>query len=96
MTNIMNNTKTLAIVAILTAATLVVGVTLAYSNTISICLSRKRKTRERTRKEIMERNGNTVTIQKCKQKGSVSGFDNTAEQESQNVICTHPSCNLCK
>ena len=36
-------------------------------------------------------NGNTVTIQKCKQKGSVSGFDNTPEQEASNVICTHPS-----
>ena len=26
-------------------------------------------------------------------RGSVSGFDNTAEQECQNVICTHPSSN---
>jgi hypothetical protein len=32
-------------------------------------------------------------IQKCKQDGAVSGFDNTAEQECQNVICTHPGDN---
>ena len=51
---IMNNTRTLAIVAILTAATLVVGVTFADNNTISICLSKKEETIEKTRKEIME------------------------------------------
>ena len=36
-------------------------------------------------------NGNTITAQINKQKASVSGFDNTAEQEAQNLICTHPS-----
>ena len=36
-------------------------------------------------------NGNTDTAQINKQKASVSGFDNTAEQEAQNLICTHPS-----
>ena len=44
-----------------------------------------------TRDNGNSKNGNTVTIQKCKQDVAVSGFDNTAEQECQNAICTHPS-----
>jgi hypothetical protein len=36
-------------------------------------------------------NGNTLTVQAAKQHGIVSGFDNTAEQEAQNLICIHPS-----
>jgi hypothetical protein len=77
----MNNTKSLAIVAVLIAATLVVGVTFA-ATTQSAFAARKGDRNE---------NGNTITEQKCKQYGIVSGFDNTAEQECQNVICTHPS-----
>ena len=76
----MNNTRNLTIAAILIAATLVVGVTFA-ATTQSAFAARKGDRNE---------NGNTITEQKCKQYGIVSGFDNTAEQECQNVICTHP------
>ena len=79
----MNNTKTLAIVAVLTAATLVVGVTFAAT---SAAFAFKRG-------QDNSKNGNTVTIQAEKQKASVSGFDNDLEQEAQNVICTHPGEN---
>jgi hypothetical protein len=79
----MNNTKTLAIVAVLTAATLVVGVTFAAT---SAAFAFKRG-------QDNSKNGNTVTIQAEKQKASVSGWDNTLEQEASNVICTHPGEN---
>jgi hypothetical protein len=79
----MNNTKTLAIVAVLTAATLVVGVTFAAT---SAAFAFKRGQDD-------SKNGNTVTIQANKQRGSVSGWDNSLEQEAQNVICTHPGEN---
>ncbi|MGC2429090.1 MAG: hypothetical protein WA421_18805 [Nitrososphaeraceae archaeon] len=32
-----------------------------------------------------------ITVQAAKQHGIASGFDNTLEQEVQNLICTHPS-----
>ena len=84
----MNNTKTLtAIAAILIAATLVVGGTLASSTTAFAYQQKKGGGQENSK------NGNIVTIQKCKQDGAVSGFDNTAEQVCQNVICTHPGDN---
>jgi hypothetical protein len=87
VTNIMNNTKTLtAIAAILIAATLVVGGTLVSSTAFAY----KKKVGGG---QENSKDGNTVTIQKCKQDGGVSGFDNTAEQECQNVICTHPGDN---
>jgi hypothetical protein len=93
----MNNTKTLAIVAILTAATLVVGVTFAAATTPTALAAyghkkggNDKKDRERDNGSA---NGNTDTAQIEKQKASVSGFDNTAEQEAQNLICTHPSSN---
>jgi hypothetical protein len=83
----MNNTKTLAaIAAILIAGTLVVAGTLAATTATSAFASIQKKRGQENSKD-----GNTVTIQKCKQDGSVSGFDNTAEQECQNAICTHPS-----
>jgi hypothetical protein len=85
----MNNTKTLAIVAILMAATLVVGGTLAATTpSAAFAYANKKKGDEGNSK-----NGNTITIQKCKQLASESGFDNTEEQECQNVICTHPGDN---
>jgi hypothetical protein len=34
-----------------------------------------------------------IPLQKCKQAATESGFDNTEEQECQNVICTHPGEN---
>jgi hypothetical protein len=76
----MNNTRTLAIAAIL-AATLVVGITFA-ATTQSAFAARRGNGND---------NGNTVTDQIAKQKAYVSGFDNSFNQELQNVICTHPS-----
>jgi maltoporin len=89
----MNNTKTLAIVAVLTAATLVVGVTFAATATPSVAFAYKKGQDGRKDKgrDNGNENGNTVTIQAEKQKASVSGFDNNATQEASNVICTHPS-----
>jgi hypothetical protein len=87
----MNNTKTRtlsAIAVMLIAAALVVGGTLAATSSQSALAYIKKKG---TRDNGNSKNGNTDTIQACKQRGSVSGFDNTAEQECQNVICTHPS-----
>jgi hypothetical protein len=37
--------------------------------------------------------GNTVTIEKCQNKGSASGFDTAVDQECENLICTHPGEN---
>jgi hypothetical protein len=80
----MNNTKTrttLAIAAVLMTATLVVGVTFAATSAQS-AFAGGREGNE---------NGNTITIQACKQKAYQSGWDNTQEQECGNTICTHPS-----
>jgi hypothetical protein len=39
-------------------------------------------------------NGNTVTIEECKNRGSASGFDTAVvNQECENLICTHPGNN---
>ena len=86
----MNNTRTLAIVAILTAATLVVGVTFA-ATLAAFAYKKGGDDRKDKGRDNGSKDGNTVTIQANKQRGSVSGFDNDLEQEAQNVICTHPS-----
>ena len=39
------------------------------------------------------KNGNTLTIEECKNKWSASGFDTTVNQECENLICTHPGGN---
>jgi hypothetical protein len=92
MTKIMNNTKTIAIVAVLTAATLVVGVTFAATATsVAFAYKKGQDGRKDKGRDNGNENGNTVTIQAEKQKASVSGFDNNATQEASNVICTHPS-----
>ena len=65
----------------LTAATLVVGVTFAATSAQS-AFAGGREGNE---------NGNTITIQACKQKAYQSGWDNTQEQECGNTICTHPA-----
>jgi hypothetical protein len=80
----MNNTTTLAIAAVLMAATLVVGGTLGA--TTSVFAYQKKG-------ESGSKNGNTVTIQKCKQDAKQSGFDNNQAQECENLICTHPGSN---
>jgi hypothetical protein len=77
----MNNTKSLAIVAVLIAATLVVGVTFAATTQSAFAAKRGNG----------NDNGNTITEQKCKQYGTVSGWDNALDQECGNTICTHPS-----
>ena len=86
----MNNTKTLAIVAIFMAATLVVG-TFAATATTQTALAYQKKNRGGSQEN--SKDGNTVTVQKCKQDATESGFDNSLEQECQNVICTHPGEN---
>jgi molybdopterin-guanine dinucleotide biosynthesis protein A len=73
----------------LTAATLVVGVTFAATHSAS-AYYQKKGDKER---DNGNENVNTVTLQACKQKGSVSGFDKTLDQEAENVICTHPGDN---
>jgi hypothetical protein len=86
----MNNTRTtLAIVAVLTAATLVVGVTFAATHSALAYFPKKDDKRDK--KDGGNDNGNTVTAQVNKQKASQSGFDGTQEQEAQNTICTHPA-----
>jgi len=76
----MNNTR--AIVAVvLTAATLVVGFTVAAATMTPSAFAGGKKGND---------NGNTVTILKCKNKGSSSGWDTTTNQECENTICTHP------
>jgi hypothetical protein len=81
MTNMTNTRTTLAIVAVLTAATLVVGVTLAAAAATQSALASRKGGNE---------NGNTVTILVNKQKAYQSGWDNKQELEASNVICTHP------
>ena len=80
----MNNTATttLTIAAIL-AATLVVGVTFATTTQSALAVRRGNG----------NDNGNTDTDQIAKQKAYVSGFDNSFNQELQNLICTHPGEN---
>src|SRR6266480_2062653 len=95
----MNNTKTLAIVAILMATTLVVGTfaTMATTTTQSAYAYAKKLPRQDDKKTrdngSGNRNGNTITALKCQNKGSASGFDTALDQECENLICTHPGNN---
>jgi len=84
----MNNTKTLAIVALLTAATLVIGVTFAATTQSAFAAAQDKK--QDPKGKDRGNNGNTVTEQENEQKGTQSGHDNDFEQEGTNVICTHP------
>jgi len=97
----MNSTKTtLAIVAVLTAATLVVGLTVAATMTQSALAgggSKKDghdkyvKGTQAYGKDKGSGNGNTNTIQVLKQNAKASGKNSTVEQNGENSICTHPS-----
>jgi hypothetical protein len=89
MNNTTARTKTLAIVAVFMATTLVVGVlaTATTQATTAFAYPQKKKGDENSR------NGNTITIQKCKQLASESGWDNNQAQECENLICTHPGEN---
>ena len=88
----MNNTTitkgTLSLVAILMAATLVVGTFTTTTATQSAYAYNKKDNGKDG-----NGNGNTVTIQKCKQAAIQSGFDNNQGQECENLICTHPGEN---
>jgi hypothetical protein len=93
----MNNTRTLAVVAVLMAATLVVGTFATMATTQSaFAIAKKppghddKKTRDNG---SGNRNGNTITALKCQNKGSASGFDSAVDQECENLICTHPGSN---
>jgi hypothetical protein len=82
-----NTTRTLAIVVLmLTAATLVVGAITAPSTQSAFAYVKKDNRKGNG-------NGNTVTIEECKNRGSASGFDTTLDQECENLICTHPGEN---
>ena len=93
----MNNTRILAIVAVLTAATLVVGLTVAATMTPSAFAGgskryghdkyMKGKGQDSYKKDG---NGNTNTIQILKQNAKADKFS-IVEQNGENSICTHPS-----
>jgi hypothetical protein len=89
----MNNTKTrtLAIVAVLTAATLVVGLTFAAATHSAFAYLPQKDNKKDKERDGGNGNGNTITAQINKQKASQSGFDGTQDQEAQNTICTHPA-----
>ena len=93
----MNNTKTtsLALVAVFMAAVLVVG-TLATVATTQSAFAIAKKPPGHADKKTRDNgsgNGNTVTIEECKNRGSASGFDSAVDQECENLICTHPGNN---
>jgi hypothetical protein len=89
----MNNTKALAIVAIFMAATLVVGIVGTFTTTTTGQLAFAYPQTKKGDKGNGNNNGNTVTIQKCKQAAIQSGWDNDQSQECENLICTHPGEN---
>jgi hypothetical protein len=89
----MNNTRTRAIVAVvLTAATLVVGLTVAATMTTPAFAGGKTYDGKYKARDGggNSKNGNTITALKCQNKGSASGFDTATNQECENTICTHP------
>jgi hypothetical protein len=96
----MNSTKTLAIVAVLTAATLVVGGTSAAMTTGHSAFawkqdSYKNKRGDDSYKKVKQANGNygngnTNTAQVLKQNAKADKFS-IVEQNGENSICTHPS-----
>ena len=94
-------TKTLAIVAVLTAATLVVGLTVSATMTQSALAgggSKKdghdkyvKRGQGNGGKDNGSGNGNTNTIQVLKQNAKASGKNSIVQQNGENSICTHPS-----
>jgi hypothetical protein len=91
----MNNTKTLALVAVFIAATLVVGAFATVAATQPAFAAAQKKPGHDDKKDKARdggnENGNTVTVLKADNKGSTSGFDTNVTQEAENTICTHPS-----
>ncbi len=94
----MNNTTTrtrqnLALVAVFMAgATLVVGTLATTTNTIATTGQSAYAYSKKDNGKGND-NGNTVTIEECKNRGSASGFDTALDQECENLICTHPGNN---
>src|SRR6187200_1100278 len=97
----MNNTKTktkatFTMVAILTAATLVVGVTLAATTHPAAFAYLQKKPGYDDKKDKAKdgggnENGNTITALIGKNNGYASGWDTNVNQEAENTTCTHPS-----
>ena len=89
-----NNTTTPAIVAIFMIATLVIGATFpARTATTQLAFAPVSKKGVGGQQQENSKNGNTVTIEECKNRGSASGFDTSMNQECENLICTHPGEN---
>jgi hypothetical protein len=98
----MNNTTTtrttrtkrnLALAAVFVAVTLVVGTLATTTNTIATTGQLAYAYSQKEDNGKGNDNGNTVTIEECKNKGSASGFDTALDQECENLICTHPGEN---
>jgi hypothetical protein len=92
----MNNTTTkrnLALAAVFMAATLVVGTFAVTTTTIATTGQSAYAYSQKKDNGKGNDNGNTVTIEECKNKGSASGFDTAVDQECENLICTHPGEN---
>jgi Prealbumin-like fold domain len=89
----MNNTTTrgtlTAIVVLIFAAGSLLAIT-TTSTPSTIFAYAKKGTQDNGN---VNNNGNTDTIQAARQGAGECGFDVTQEQESQNVICTHPKEN---
>jgi hypothetical protein len=92
----MNNTTTkrnLALAAVFMAVTLVVGTFAVTTTTIATTGQSAYAYSQKKDNGKGNDNGNTVTIEECKNRGSASGFDTALDQECENVICTHPGNN---
>jgi hypothetical protein len=89
----MNNATNLAIAAILMAAILVVGATFSTTTTQLTAFAYSQKKKVGGIQDEGTKNGNTVTIEECKNRGYASGFDTAVNQECENLICTHPGEN---
>jgi hypothetical protein len=79
----LNNTKTRAIVAVLTAATLVVGLTIAATMTPSAFAGGKGYGQDKYVKDNRSGNGNTNTIQVLKQNAKSSAFTDGYKKDGQ-------------
>jgi hypothetical protein len=83
--------------AILMAITLVAG-TLATATTTSNVFAyhqqqQKKNKGSQDNSRNNNKNGNTVTIEECKNRDSAGGLDTSVDQEAENTICTHPGSN---
>jgi hypothetical protein len=96
-----NNTTTVtkrnlavATAIFMVAVTLVVGATFAARTvTTQLAFAAVSKKGVGGQQQENSKNGNTVTVEECKNRDSASGFDTSVNQECQNLICTHPGEN---